>query len=89
MTAAVVIVLALVALAWVLAAVRRGGEPIESVPQHDALVERKVAALSALADLDEELSTGKITPEDHAALRSGYEAAAVGVLHEIDDANKH
>ncbi len=86
MTAAVVFVLALAALAWVLAAARAGGELLESVPQHDALAERKVAALSALADLDEELAVGKIGPADHMALRAGYEAEAVGVLHEIDDA---
>lgn len=86
MTTIFVIVIALAALAWVLAAARAGGTLIESAPERDALDERKVAALSALADLDEELSAGKITPADHAALRSNYEAAAIGVLHEIDDA---
>lgn len=82
----IVVILALVALAWVLAATRTGGALAEPPVDDDALNERKVAALSALADLDEELAVGKITPADHAALRATYEADAVGVLHEIDEA---
>lgn len=83
----IVVILALVALAWVFAATRTGGALAEPVDD-DALKERKVAALSALADLDEELAVGKITPADHAALRATYEADAVGILHEIDEAAK-
>jgi len=86
MTTLFVIGIALVALAWVLAAARRGGVLMESAPSDDALVERKAAALSALTDLDDELAAGKITADDHAALRASYETAAIGVLHEIDDA---
>ena len=86
MTTILVICIALAALAWVLAAARGGGTLVESTPERDELAEQKIAALSALADLDEELAAGKITPTDHAALRSGYEATAIGVLHEIDDA---
>lgn len=86
MTTIFVICIALAALAWVLAAARNGGSLIESAAERDELAERKIAALSALADIDEELAVGKITPTDHAALRAGYEATAIGVLHEIDDA---
>lgn len=87
MTTVFVIGIALVALAWVLAAARRGGALMESTPTRDALAERKAAALSALTDLDDELAAGRITADDHAALRASYETAAIEVLHEIDDAD--
>ncbi len=83
MTTIVVAILAALAFAWVIAAVRTGGTLTAMSPERDALAERKIAALSALADLDEELSVGKITSEDHAALRKKYEADAVDVLHDI------
>lgn len=85
---AIVVLLVLIALTWVVAAARTGGPLEEPRVGDDTLGERKVAALSALADLDEELAVGKITPADHAALRSRYEADAVGVLHEIDEARE-
>ncbi len=85
---ALVVILAVIALAWVLAAARAGGGWIEPTTGRDDLEERRIAALSALADLDEELAAGKITPDDHATLRARYEADAVGVLHEIDAAGR-
>ena len=84
MTSIVVVLLALVALAWVLDALRSGAEMVPVQDRND-LSERKVAALSALADLDEELAAGKITAGDHAALRQRYETDALAVLREIDD----
>ncbi|HEV3472522.1 MAG TPA: hypothetical protein VG408_04865 [Actinomycetota bacterium] len=81
---ALVVILTIVALAWVLSAARSGGGLIEPVTGRDDLEERRIAALSALADLDEELAAGKITVDDHATLRARYETDAVAVLHEID-----
>ena len=80
--ALIVLVLAGAALAWALQA--RGTDAVESDPRVEVAHENKVAALSALVDLDEELAAGKIDATEHARLRARYEAEAVATLDELE-----
>lgn len=80
--ALLVIALGGAALAWVLQA--RGGPAVEVDPRVEAAHENKVAALSGLVDLEEELAAGKIDADDYALLRARYEAEAVATLDELE-----
>ena len=80
--ALIVLVLAGAALAWVLQA--RGTDTVATDPRVEFAHENKVAALSALVDLDEELAVGKIDATEHARLRARYEAEAVATLDELE-----
>jgi hypothetical protein len=44
------------------------------------LAAEREAVYSAIRDLDDDFDTGKLTPEDHAALRGGLVARAVQLL---------
>lgn len=79
----VVLALAGAALAWVLQA-RGPAAQVEVDPRVEVAHESKVAALSALVDLDEELAAGKIDADEHARLRARYEAEAVATLDELE-----
>ena len=48
------------------------------------LVEEKQAIYRSILDLDLDLEVGKISPEDHLAFRSRYEAEAARILKKID-----
>ncbi len=80
--AVVVLALAGAALAWVLQA--RPGVTGDVDPALERAHENKVATLSALVDLDEELEAGKIDATEHARLRARYEAEAVATLDELE-----
>ncbi len=48
------------------------------------LAARQASVLATLKDLDFDLATGKISPEDHRELRERYTAEAVGLMQRIE-----
>ncbi|MGH2694569.1 MAG: hypothetical protein ACRDJJ_07090 [Actinomycetota bacterium] len=85
MVAAVIVaLLAIVALAYVGAPLRRSRR---SVGESSGITEaeaRKRAALVALMDLEEERAVGKLSEKDFLALRAEYEAEAITALKQLD-----
>lgn len=78
---------AIAALAYVLTPLRSGPRrdiPATSVQIEDA-EEKKRAALTALIDIEEERSIGKLSEGDFDALRMEYEAEALEALIELDE----
>ena len=63
-----------------------GGAEGGGTGQTADLVARREQLLFALQDLDFELETGKLSREDHAALRAHLEADTVEVLQQLDGA---
>ena len=85
MTATVLIAfLAVLALAYVAAPLRRPRTSTTSTERIDELEERKHTALVAILDLEAERDVGKLTEEDLAHLRTTYEAEALTALAELD-----
>ena len=83
---AIVILLALAALAYVAAPLRRG--PRRAFPHAPGEIarigERKTAALTAIIDLEEERDVGKLSERDFEVLRDQYEREALEALRELD-----
>jgi cbb3-type cytochrome oxidase subunit 3 len=82
----IVIVLAAIGvLAWVLSPLRR---PQFDHPDVRTLTDdadaRKLAALSAIVDLEDDRSIGKLAEDDFRALKKQYEAEAVAAMAELD-----
>lgn len=80
----VVAALAIVALAYVSAPLRRSRW---SVGESSGITEaeaRKRASLVALLDLEEERAMGKLSEKDFLALRAEYEAEAMAALKQSD-----
>jgi hypothetical protein len=81
-----VALLAVAALAYVAAPLRRG--PRRSFPDKSEEVarigERKAAALTAILDIEEERDVGKLSVRDFELLRDQYEREALTALHELD-----
>lgn len=65
----------------------REGATAPAAAAGGAAVERE-ALYAAIRDLDDDLDTGKLAPEDHAALRAELRARAVALLAEERDARK-
>jgi hypothetical protein len=85
--ALVVGILALAAAAYVFAPLQ-GGPRRAFAPRRDRFEEaegRKLAALLAVLELEQELEAGKLSEADHASLRSEYEQQALGALNELDE----
>ncbi|MGH2807244.1 MAG: hypothetical protein ACRDKT_08210 [Actinomycetota bacterium] len=85
----VVIVAALIGLAYVAIPLSRGARPfagIGTTPAEEA-EERKAAALAGIVDLEQEFEIGKLSREDFETLRAGYERDAVAALRELDAAS--
>lgn len=85
MYALVVAVIAVAALAYVAAPLRRHERPAED--QRDPLAEleeTKTVALTAILDLENERDVGKLSDEDFAELRAVYEKQALDALHQMD-----
>ncbi|MEO8323828.1 MAG: hypothetical protein ABI571_06795 [Actinomycetota bacterium] len=85
--AAIVSLAALATLAYVLNPLRSGPRrdiPLTSMRAEDA-EEKKRAALTALLDIEEERSIGKMSNADFDALRAEYEAEALEALIELDE----
>lgn len=82
---AIVIVFALVAIAWValpLLSGRRTDTP--PPPAKDEANARKNAALGALVDIEDELELGKLSAADFEVLRAEYERDALHALKDLD-----
>lgn len=88
MYALVVAVIAVAALAYVAAPVRREREPEALGDAMTELEEAKHVALNAILDLENERDMGKLTDDDLAELRAVYEAQALAALHEIDEVSE-
>ena len=81
--ALVIAMLACVALAAVIAPLRRG-ETTEQMDLTAELEEKKMVALHAILDLESERDVGKLTESDFNELRAVYEAAALDLIHRLD-----
>lgn len=79
----VIAALAVAALAFVAAPIRRKDEATAADPALE-LEEQKVVALTAILDLESERDVGKLSEEDFVELRAVYEAQALDALHRLD-----
>jgi hypothetical protein len=83
-----VVVVAFVAAPFFLLAGRSsegtGKEPDGPDALRDLLAEKETI-YAAIQELDFDLKSGKLSPEDHQALRQRHEAQAAGVLKRIDE----
>ncbi len=68
------------------------GKPSEVTPENPGtsddlaeLVAEKETIYAAIQELDFDLKSGKLSPEDHGALRQRHEAQAATVLKRIDE----
>ena len=87
MTAAViVIVLAVLGLAFVVLPLRRGPSfEVDGAPTPvEEARERKNAALAGIVDVEQEHESGKMSSEDFRSLRTEYERDAIAALNELD-----
>jgi len=83
-----VVVVAFVAAPFFLLA-SRSSEGMDKEPDgpdalRDLLAEKETI-YAAIQELDFDLKSGKLSPEDHQALRQRHEAQAAGVLKRIDE----
>ena len=60
-----------------------GGAPLVD-PERYRLEKEKELAYAAIKEADFDLQMGKLSPEDHAALRAKYEAKAFAALEALD-----
>lgn len=79
----VIAALAVAALAFVAAPIRRKDEATVADPSVE-LEEQKVVALTAILDLESERDVGKLSEEDFVELRAVYETQALDALHRLD-----
>jgi len=82
------VVVAFVAAPLFLLAGRSSEETSKSLDTSEALVEllaEKETIYAAIQELDFDLKSGKLSSEDHAALRQRHEAQAAAVLKRIDE----
>lgn len=84
--ALVIAVLAVAAVAFVAAPLRRRDRG-ESLDPTIELEEKKTVALTAILDLENERDVGKLSDEDFVELRSIYEVQALEALHQLDRAH--
>ena len=80
-----VALLACAALAYVaLPLGQRRGQKVEAPPRAGELDAVKRTALSAIVDLEQDRSVGKLSDDDFEVLRAQYEAEALSALTELD-----
>jgi cytochrome c-type biogenesis protein CcmH/NrfF len=80
-----VAILALGALVWVLAPLRRPEPDVAGAQTlYDEADARKRAALAAIVDLEDDRSVGKLAEDDFRSLKGQYEAEAVAAIAELD-----
>jgi hypothetical protein len=87
MTAAVVALVAVGALVYVMAPLRRGlvgGREPEVSPRAEQAHARKRAALGAIVDLEDERDAGKLSEADFHKLLLEYECEALDAMRELD-----
>jgi hypothetical protein len=80
----VVAALAVAALAFVAAPIRRRDQAVV-VDRSIELEEKKLVALTAILDLENERDVGKLSEEDFTELRAVYETQALEALHQLDE----
>lgn len=82
----IIAVVAVAALAWVLAPIRRGpGRAEGSVSARiEEATAQKDAALVAMVDIENERELGKLSEADFQALRAEYEREALAALRDLD-----
>jgi hypothetical protein len=80
---AIVGLAALAILCWVVVPMLRGARIASRSPAPPAAADRKSIALSAIMDLEEERSLGKLAAPDFEILRANYEAEALAALREL------
>ncbi len=69
------------AIAFLIAPLRGGRQPEDTVETRAArLVAEREVVYASIRDLDEDFETGKLTSQDHAALRGELRAQAVQLL---------
>ena len=83
--AAIIAVLAIAALAYVIAPIRRGSKTLNEVPGTNEAEEKKRVALVGILDLEEERDGGKLSDTEFTALRARYETDVVAALQELDE----
>ncbi len=77
----------LAAIAWTLMPLwRQPGEMPQGPSDADQLEASHRQLLLALQDLDFELQTGKLSPEDHRTMRRRLQGEAVAVLQKLEQA---
>ncbi len=75
----------LAAIAWILMPLwRQPGEMPQGPSDADQLEHSHRQLLLALQDLDFELQTGKLSPEDHRTMRRRLQGEAVAVLQKLE-----
>ena len=82
----VVALLAIVALIYVTTPIRRAPAVLDDDGATSEAEARKVAALTAILDLESERDVGKMSEADLVELRSTYEHNALAALAELDAA---
>ena len=82
----VVALLAIVALIYVSAPIRRAPPILDDEGDTSEAEARKIAALTAILDLESERDVGKLSEADLAELRSTYEHDALAALADLDAA---
>jgi predicted nucleic acid-binding Zn-ribbon protein len=82
----IVVVLAVLVLAWVLIPLRQGTrrDPHPESADVDEAIAQKEAALDALVDIEHEREVGKLTDADFETLRAQYEAEALTALRSLN-----
>ena len=81
----------IVLTAWILLPLRGpAGPPIENPAQAaEELEARRRQLVLSLQDLELEFQTGKLSPEDHQAMRRRVQAEAIEVLRQLEALGSH
>ncbi len=79
----VVIVLAAIAVFYVVRPLTGTAEPSGHSPESDAAA-RKLRALEAIVDLEGDLAGGKISHDDFETFKAGYAHEALAAMRELD-----
>jgi len=85
MAVVVIVVLALVGLAYVVAPVGRQRKTVTEVPSESEAEEQKRVALTGILDLEEERDAGKLSDGEFKELRQRYERDALAALDELEN----
>jgi hypothetical protein len=84
----IVALLAIAALVYVSGPIRHPRPALDDDLQTSDAEDRKVAALTAILDLETERDVGKLSETDFAELRTDYERDALAALAELDAADE-
>lgn len=90
MVTAIGIVIVAVAALYIAWPLLKGAtdDPVAEISEASSLVKEKNAALEAIRELDFDLRVGKISDEDHAALRADLEKRALAAMTALDESGE-